>query len=67
MPPRTPRRAAALAFALLAAGCGGAEPPEGAPATGDPAAASAPADTGLTPSVTVDTQASPGDTAEHVH
>jgi len=65
MPARTPCLAA-LALLLLA-GCGGDEPAADGAATGAPAAASAPADTGLNSSVTVDTQASPVDTAEHVH
>ena len=65
MSARAPRVAiAALALSLVAAACGGEEAAGGAAATGDPAAASAPSDTGLSPSVTVDTQATPGDTAE---
>jgi ABC-type glycerol-3-phosphate transport system substrate-binding protein len=58
---------AAAALALLLAGCGGAE--EGADAAPGSAAASAaaPSDTGLDATVTVDTQALPGDTAEHAH
>ena len=64
MPVRNPRLVlGALALALLLPACGGGEEaPDGEP--GDPPAATSPAaDSGLDSSVTVDTQATPGDTA----
>ena len=54
----------ALALVLLLAACGGEEAAPGA-ATGEPAATSTPAaDSGLDATVTVDTQATPGDSAQ---
>ena len=65
MPARNPRLAlAALALALLLPACGGGEEAAGGAAGDEPAATSSPAaDSGLDASVTVDTQATPGDTA----
>ena len=57
------RAAFAAILLLLLSACGGAEQGAGAPAGGDGSDAAAPSDTGLDASVTVDTQALPGDTA----
>jgi hypothetical protein len=66
MPARFPRVAAA-SLALILAACGGDEAGGSAAAGSSTPSAAAPSDTGLNPSVTVDTQALPGDTTEHVH
>jgi len=68
MTARFSRAAGVLTLTLLLSACGGGDEAGGAAAAGGSAPASAaPSDTGLNPSVTVDTQALPGDTAEHVH
>ena len=59
--------AAGLALTLLLSACGGGDEAGGSASGSSAPAAAAPSDTGLNPTVTVDTQALPGDTTEHVH
>jgi hypothetical protein len=57
-----------LALTLGVSACGGGDEAGGSATSGSSAPASAaPSDTGFNASVTVDTQALPGDTTQHVH